>query len=33
LRVGGWRALIRLDSEASMIVDTAIKPRGGAYDR
>ena len=33
LRVGGWRVLIRLDSEARVIVATAVKPRGGAYDR
>lgn len=30
LRVGDWRALIRLDSEASVIVVTAVEPRGGA---
>jgi mRNA interferase RelE/StbE len=33
LRVGDWRAIIRLDSDASLIVVTAVKPRGGAYDR
>jgi mRNA interferase RelE/StbE len=33
LRVGDWRALIRLDSTARVIVVTAVKPRGGAYDR
>jgi mRNA-degrading endonuclease RelE of RelBE toxin-antitoxin system len=33
LRVGDWRALIRLDSDASVIVVTAIKPRSSAYDR
>jgi mRNA interferase RelE/StbE len=33
LRVGDWRALIRLDSDASVIVVTAVKPRGSAYDR
>ncbi|MGH2852822.1 MAG: type II toxin-antitoxin system RelE family toxin [Solirubrobacteraceae bacterium] len=33
LRVGDWRALIRLDSDACVIVVTAVKPRGGAYDR
>jgi mRNA interferase RelE/StbE len=33
LRVGDWRALIRLDSDARVIVVTAVKPRGGAYDR
>jgi mRNA-degrading endonuclease RelE of RelBE toxin-antitoxin system len=31
LRVGDWRAIIRLDSDASLIVVTAVKPRGGAY--
>ena len=33
LRVGDWRALIRLDLEARVIVVTAVKPRGRAYDR
>jgi mRNA interferase RelE/StbE len=33
MRVGDWRALIRLDSTARVIVVTAVKPRGGAYDR
>ncbi len=33
LRIGDWRALIRLDLEARVIVVTAIKPRGRAYDR
>jgi mRNA-degrading endonuclease RelE of RelBE toxin-antitoxin system len=33
LRGGGWRALIRLDSAARVIVVTAVKRRGGAYDR
>jgi mRNA interferase RelE/StbE len=33
LRVGDWRALIRLDQNACLIVVTAVKPRGGAYDR
>ncbi|MFI4990418.1 MAG: type II toxin-antitoxin system RelE/ParE family toxin [Solirubrobacterales bacterium] len=33
LRVGDWRALIRLDSQDRVIVVTAVKPRGGAYDR
>lgn len=33
LRVGDWRALIRLDSEACVLVVTAVKPRGRAYDR
>jgi mRNA interferase RelE/StbE len=33
LRIGDWRAIIRLDQEASVIVVTAVKPRGGAYDR
>ena len=33
LRIGNWRALIRLDREARLIVVTAVKPRGSAYDR
>jgi mRNA interferase RelE/StbE len=33
LRVGDWRALIRLDQDACLIAVTAVKPRGGAYDR
>lgn len=33
LRVGDWRALIRLDLEARVIVVTAVKARGRAYDR
>ena len=33
LRVGDWRAIVRVDQEASVIVVTAVKPRGGAYDR
>lgn len=33
LRVGDWRALIRLDQDARLIVVTAVKPRGRAYDR
>jgi mRNA interferase RelE/StbE len=33
LRVGDWRAIIRLDQKARVIVVTAVKPRGGAYDR
>lgn len=33
LRVGDWRAIIRLDQEDRVIVVTAVKPRGGAYDR
>jgi mRNA interferase RelE/StbE len=33
LRIGDWRALIRLDLEARVIVVTAVKPRGRAYDR
>jgi len=33
LRVGDWRALIRLDQKARLIVVTAVKPRGSAYDR
>jgi mRNA-degrading endonuclease RelE of RelBE toxin-antitoxin system len=33
LRIGDWRAIIRLDQEANVIVVTAVKPRGGAYDR
>jgi mRNA interferase RelE/StbE len=33
LRVGDWRAIIRLDQEERAIVVTAVKPRGGAYDR
>lgn len=33
LRVGDWRALIRLDLETRVIVMTAVKPRGRAYDR
>jgi mRNA interferase RelE/StbE len=32
LRVGDWRALIRLDQDARLIVVTAVKPRGRAYD-
>jgi len=33
LRVGDWRALIRLDQSARLIVVTAVMPRGRAYDR
>ena len=33
LRVGDWRALFRLDTEAQLIVVTAVKARGGAYSR
>ncbi len=33
LRVGDWRALIRPDSEAHVLVVTAVKLRGSAYDR
>jgi mRNA interferase RelE/StbE len=33
LRVGDWRAIIRLDQEARVIVVTAVKPRSSAYDR
>jgi mRNA interferase RelE/StbE len=33
LRLGDWRVLIRLDQQAHLIVVTAVKPRGGAYDR
>jgi mRNA interferase RelE/StbE len=33
LRIGDWRVLIRLDQNAHLIVVTAVKPRGGAYDR
>jgi mRNA interferase RelE/StbE len=33
LRVGDWRAIIRLNQEDRIIVVTAVKPRGGAYDR
>src|ERR1700686_4180601 len=33
LRVGNWRALIRLDQDGCLIVVTAIKPHGRAYDR
>jgi mRNA interferase RelE/StbE len=33
LRVGDWRLLIRLDQTAHLIVVTALKPRGRAYDR
>ena len=33
LRVGDWRAIIRLDQEGRVIVVTAVKPRGSAYDR
>jgi len=33
LRVGNWRALIRLDVRAQVIVVTTVKPRGRAYDR
>lgn len=33
LRVGDWRALIRLDQDNRLIVVTAVRPRGGAYDR
>ena len=33
LRIGSWRALIRLDAEARLIVVTAVRPRGRAYDR
>ncbi len=33
LRIGDWRAIIRLDQEARVIVVTAVKSRGGAYDR
>ena len=33
LRIGDWRLLICLDREARVIVVTAVKSRGGAYDR
>jgi mRNA interferase RelE/StbE len=33
LRVGDWRALIRLDQNARLFVVTAVMPRGRAYDR
>ena len=33
LRVGDWRAIIRLNQEDRIIVVTAVKPRGSAYDR
>ena len=33
LRIGDWRAIIRLDQETRVIVVTTVKPRGGAYDR
>jgi mRNA interferase RelE/StbE len=33
LPIGDWRALIRLDLGARVIVVAAIKPRGRAYDR
>lgn len=33
LRVGDWRAIIALNQEDRVIVVTAVKPRGGAYDR
>jgi mRNA-degrading endonuclease RelE of RelBE toxin-antitoxin system len=33
LHAGEWRVLIRLDLEACVIVVTAVKPRGRAYDR
>lgn len=33
LRIGDWRAIIRLDQEASLIVVAAVKACGGAYDR
>lgn len=33
LRVGDWRAIICLNQGDSVIVVTAVKPRGGAYDR
>ena len=33
LRVGDWRALIRLDGSAHLVVVTAVTPRGRAYDR
>ncbi|HEY8416176.1 MAG TPA: type II toxin-antitoxin system RelE/ParE family toxin [Thermaerobacter sp.] len=31
LRVGGWRALLRVDREAGTIVVVAIGPRGDIY--
>ncbi|MFZ1154474.1 MAG: type II toxin-antitoxin system RelE/ParE family toxin [Solirubrobacteraceae bacterium] len=33
LRVGDWRAILRLNQDDRVIVVTAVKPRGGAYDR
>jgi mRNA interferase RelE/StbE len=33
LRVGNWRALIRLDQRERVIVVTDVRPRGRAYDR
>ena len=33
LRVGDWRAIICLNQGDRVIVVTAVKPRGGAYDR
>jgi mRNA-degrading endonuclease RelE of RelBE toxin-antitoxin system len=33
LRVGNWRVLLRLDRADTVIVVTAVKARGGAYNR
>lgn len=33
LRIGNWRALIRLDRPSRVIVVTDVRPRGRAYDR
>jgi mRNA interferase RelE/StbE len=33
LRIGNWRALIRLDQNARLVIVTAVRPRGRAYDR
>jgi mRNA interferase RelE/StbE len=33
LRIGDWRALIRLDRPSRVIVVTDVRPRGRAYDR
>ena len=33
LRIGEWRAIICLNQGDRVIVVTAVKPRGGAYDR
>jgi mRNA interferase RelE/StbE len=31
LRIGGWRALLRVDREARLIVVTRLGPRGDVY--